>query len=238
MEQKGRIWELDALRGFCILCVIAVHFIFDLSFFAGAELTLPAWYTFIQEYGGAIFVVLSGCCATLGSRSFRRGLIVFGCGMLITLVTFGMYKLGFASKDVIVQFGVLHLLGVCMMLYPLLKKLPTGAVFPLALCLIVAGYLVRDVRVQAAWLFPLGLTTDTFVSSDYFPLLPQLGYFLLGIGIGRTAYREKKTRLPGSFSESAIARFFRFCGRHSLLIYLVHQPVLYGVTELAMKVLQ
>ena len=214
MEQKGRIWELDALRGFCILCVIAVHFIFDLSFFAGAELTLPAWYTFIQEYGGAIFVVLSGCCATLGSRSFRRGLIVFGCGMLITLVTFGMYKLGFASKDVIVQFGVLHLLSVCMMLYPLLKKLPTGAVFP------------------------LGLTTDTFFSSDYFPLLPQLGYFLLGIGIGRMAYREKKTRLPGSFSESTIARFFRFCGRHSLLIYLVHQPVLYGVTELAMKVLQ
>ena len=89
-----------------------------------------------------------------------------------------------------------------------------------------------------SWLFPLGLTTDTFFSSDYFPLLPQLGYFLLGIGIGRMAYREKKTRLPGSFSESTIARFFRFCGRHSLLIYLVHQPVLYGVTELAMKVLQ
>lgn len=239
MEQaKGRIWELDALRGLCILCVIAVHFIFDLSFFAGAELTLPAWYTFIQEYGGAIFVILSGCCATLGRRSFRRGAIVFGCGMLISLVTFGMYRLGMASRDVIVQFGVLHLLGVCMMLYPLLKKLPTGVVLPLALCLIAAGYLVRGVRVQTPWLFPLGLITDTFFSSDYFPLLPQLGYFLLGIWLGRTVYREKKTRLPGTFSESPIARFFCLCGRHSLLIYLVHQPVLYGVTELGMRIIK
>ena len=77
---KSRIWELDALRGVCILCVIVVHFLFDLSFFGGLDLTLPAWYVFIQEYGGAIFVVLSGVCVTLGSKSVRRGLIVFAWG--------------------------------------------------------------------------------------------------------------------------------------------------------------
>ena len=86
-NSKMRIWELDALRGFCILCVIVVHFLFDLSFFGGFSLSLPGWYVFIQQYGGAIFVLLSGCCATLGSRSVRRGLIVFGAGMLITAVT-------------------------------------------------------------------------------------------------------------------------------------------------------
>ena len=82
--QKQRIWELDALRGLCILCVIVVHFLFDLQFFIGLDFTLPAWFQFIQQYGGIFFVVLSGCCATLGSRSFRRGLIVFGAGMLIS----------------------------------------------------------------------------------------------------------------------------------------------------------
>ena len=110
-NSKARIWELDALRGFCILCVIVVHFLFDLSFFGGINLSLPAWYVFLQEYGGAIFVLLSGCCATLGSRSVRRGLIVFGAGMLITTVTYGMYRLGMSGSDVVVKFGVLHLLG-------------------------------------------------------------------------------------------------------------------------------
>ena len=123
-NSKSRIWELDALRGVCILCVIVVHFLFDLSFFWGFQLTLPAWYVFLQEYGGAIFVLLSGCCATLGTRSMRRGCIVFAAGMLITGVTYGMYRLGMSGADVVVKFGVLHLLGVCMMLYPLFKKLP------------------------------------------------------------------------------------------------------------------
>ena len=100
MKKTDRIWELDALRGLCILCVILIHLIFDLIYFIGLDLHLPAWYVFIQQYGGVIFVVLSGCCATLGSRSFRRGCIVFACGMLISLVTFGMYRLGMASTTV------------------------------------------------------------------------------------------------------------------------------------------
>ena len=127
MKKNDRIWELDALRGVCILCVIAVHLIYDLGFFIGLDLHLPAWYVFIQQYGGVIFVILSGCCATLGSRSFRRGCIVFACGLLISLVTFGMYRLGMASRDVIVWFGVLHLLGVCMMLYPVYRPADAGA---------------------------------------------------------------------------------------------------------------
>ena len=119
MQKQERIWELDALRGLCILCVIVVHFLFDLVYFAGLDVSFPPVYVFVQQYGGVIFVVLSGCCATLGSRSFRRGAIVFGCGMLISAVTAGMYFLGMAARDVIVWFGVLHLLGVCIMLYPL-----------------------------------------------------------------------------------------------------------------------
>ena len=231
-NSKARIWELDALRGFCILCVIVVHFLFDLSFFGGFDLTLPAWYVFIQEYGGAIFVLLSGCCATLGSRSVRRGCIVFGAGMLITAVTYGMYRLGMSGPDVVVKFGVLHLLGVCMIIYPLFKKLPPAALTALGLVIVVAGFAVRNVLVPQHWLFPLGLTYEGFMSSDYFPIFPQLGYFLLGSAIGKTAYREKHTLLPGTFQETIPARFFCWCGRQSLFIYLLHQPIVYGLLEL------
>ena len=229
MEQKReRIWELDALRGFCIVCVIFVHFMFDLVYFLGKQVDFPPLYTFIQQYGGAIFVVLSGCCATLGSRSFRRGVLVFGCGMLITLVTLGM-----AASDVVVKFGVLHLLGVCMMLYPLLKKLPTTALSVLAAAIVAIGYAIQGMRFSVRWLFPLGFVYPGFTSSDFFPLLPQLGWFLLGIVIGRTLYHEKRTLLPGTAQDFFLFRFFQWCGRQSLWIYLLHQPVVYGLIELA-----
>lgn len=231
---KSRIWELDALRGVCILCVIVVHFLFDLSFFGGLSLTLPAWYVFLQEYGGAIFVVLSGICVTLGSKSVRRGLIVFACGMLITAVTYGMYRLGMSGADVVVKFGVLHLLGVCMLVYPAFKKLPPAALAVLGLLIAVTGYAIRGIIVPQRWLFPLGLTYEGFTSSDYFPLFPQLGYFLIGAAIGKTAYREKKTLLPGSFQKTPVARFFCWCGRQSLFIYLLHQPIVYGLLELVL----
>ena len=230
-NSKPRIWELDALRGVCILCVIVVHFLFDLSFFGGLDLTLPAWYVFIQEYGGAIFVVLSGVCVTLGSKSVRRGLIVFACGMLITAVTYGMYRLGMSGADVVVKFGVLHLLGVCMLIYPAFKKLPPAALALLGLAIAITGYAIRGVVVPQHWLFPLGLTYEGFTSSDYFPLFPQLGYFLIGAAIGKTAYREKRTFLPGAFQQTPVARFFCWCGRQSLFIYLLHQPIVYGLLE-------
>ena len=230
--QKQRIWELDALRGLCILCVIVVHFLFDLQYFIGLDLTLPAWFQFIQQYGGILFVILSGCCATLGSRSFHRGLIVFGAGMLISLVTAGMYWLGLSDRTVIVWFGVLHLLGLCMMVYPLFRRLPTVPLAALALGIILVGYAIEGVRVSVPFLFPLGLVADGFFSADYFPILPQLGWFLLGVVLGRTVYAEKRTLLPGRAQDFFLIRFFCWCGRQSLFIYLLHQPLLYALLEL------
>ena len=230
--QKQRIWELDALRGLCILCVIVVHFLFDLQYFIGLELTLPGWFLFVQQYGGVIFVILSGCCATLGTRSFRSGVIVFGAGMLISLVTAGMYGLGLADRTVIVWFGVLHLLGLSMMLYPVLKKLPSVPMAVLALVIILTGYAITGTVVETHLLFPFGLVYHGFYSSDYFPIFPQLGWFLLGVVLGRTVYAGKQTLLPGRAQDFFLLRFLRWCGRQSLFIYLLHQPLLYGVLEL------
>ena len=230
--QRDRIWELDAFRGICILCVIVIHFVFDLSYFLGLHLGLPRAYYFVQENGGVLFILLSGICATLGSRSFRRGLIVFLCGMLITLVTFAMARLGMAGEDLIIHFGVLHLLGVSMMLYPALKKLPTWALTFLGAAIVIAGYLLLARTFAVPGLFIFGIRTPDYNPGDYFPLLPFLGWFCLGIVLGRTLYREKKSLLPGAPKDARILRFFRFCGRHSLWIYLAHQPICYGLIEL------
>lgn len=233
MEQpNSRIWELDALRGLSILCVIVIHLLFDLSYFAGLSIHASGALLFVQQYGGVVFVALSGLCATLGRRSFRRGALVFACGLGVTAVTLGMVRLGMADQTVVIRFGVLHLLGVCMMLWPLLRRLPVWAMAALGAVLTVLGYWLMGVHVEPAWLFPLGLKTADFYSADYFPLLPHLGWFLLGAVLGRTVYREKRTRLPRFPSEAAPVRLLRWCGRRSLWIYLLHQPLLYVWMEL------
>lgn len=230
---KKRIWELDVFRGICILGVIAVHFIYDLTELYGIiEWEYPDWFSFVKDWGGVLFILLSGICATLGSRSVRRGLIVFASGLIITAVTYGMYRFGFA-KSIIIYFGVLHCLGVCMMLWFFFKRLPGWLLAVLGIAMVAAGLYLRHVcLVDYPWLVPLGFTFPDFATSDYFPLLPNLGFFLLGAVLGRTVYRKKESLLPFVSDRNIIVRIFSFFGRQSLLIYLLHQPVLAAICML------
>lgn len=225
-EQKQRIWELDALRGICILGMIVVHFFFDLSYFGGISMTLPSWFLFVRQYGHVLFVLISGVCVTLASRSFQRGVVVFGAGLLITYVTMFMDQiLGFA--DMRIWFGILHMLGVCMMLYPLFKRLPAWALALSGAAFIALGFWFEAVTVSVDFLFPLGLRSGrVFTGSDYFPIFPGFGWFLVGAFLGKTVYRRKQTLFPRVNAENGALRFFRFCGKHSLVIYLAHQPIL------------
>lgn len=230
--KQHRIWELDALRGIAILGVIVIHLLFDLRAFAGISIGTGPVLSAVQQYGGVIFVILSGICVTLGSRSVKRGLVVLGCGLVITLVTVGMVHLGMAHRSIAIYFGVLHLLGTAMLLWPLFRKLPLWALAAVAVILIALGYWFSTVTVENPWLFPLGLTAPGFASGDYFPLLPQLGWFLLGAFLGKTLYRRKSTLFPRVSAQAAPLRALCWCGRHSLWIYLLHQPLLYGLTML------
>ena len=232
MTKPDRIWELDALRGIMILCVVFIHFCFDLDYFLGIDFIKNPVLQFAMDHCGMSFVVLSGLCATIGRRSFRRGLQVFGCGMVITVVTAGMYFLNMADRFIIIYFGVLHLLGVCMMVWPALRRLPVWAWAVLGAVLVGLGWWFRTFTVSVPWLFPLGLTAPGFTSSDYFPLLPGLGWFLVGAVLGKFLYKEKRSLLPNFPAENFVVKFFRWCGTRSLWIYLIHQPVLYFLVSL------
>ena len=231
---KKRIWELDALRGIAILVVILIHLTYDLVvLFDVWDLKDPRLFDFAQDWGGVVFFVISGICVTMGSRPVKRGITVILCGMVITLVTTGMYLLNFTGKGIIIYFGVLHSLGCCMLLWPLFRKLPTWLLAVLGVAIAAVGlYVLSHVRVSFPWLIPLGLLTPGFSSSDYFPLFPNLGYFLVGTVLGRTLYRKKVSLLPKVNAQTPILRFLCFCGRQSLLIYLLHQPVLAGAIAL------
>ena len=187
VKKDSRIWEIDALRGLCIPGMIAIHLIYDVvNLYGFVHWPYPAWYALFKNNYGALFLLISGVSVTLGRRSVRRGITVFLSGMLVTAVTVGMYLLGMAGKEIIIYFGVLHCLGGCRMHWPGLKKLSTGQLLSLGICLVLLGWYLRRVTFDVpAVLRPLGLRFPGFSSSDYFPLMPNLGYFLLGAAFGR-----------------------------------------------------
>lgn len=225
---KRRIWELDAARGLALVGMIAVHLLYDLTELTGVlQWQEPQWFLFIKNHCGAVFLVISGISATLGSRSTRRGCQVLACGVLVSAVTCAMYALGFADQSIIIYFGVLHCLGVCMLLWGGLKRLDGRVLAALGLLLAAIGLVIGQYAFSTPrWLIPLGFCPADFQSSDYFPLLPNLGFFLLGAALGRRVYAARESRFPGG------ERFFRpLCalGRNSLWVYLLHQPVLAGI---------
>jgi uncharacterized membrane protein len=83
----------------------------------------------------------------------------------------------------------------------------------------------KGLAVGFDWLLPLGLHSPGFSSFDYFPLIPWLGIFLLGAALGKSVYAPRRSLLPWSLPQT----FFNAAGRHSLIIYIAHQPVILGI---------
>lgn len=226
--KKDRIWELDALRGICILGMVAVHGIYDAAELYGLlDWQYPPAFLLLKDWGGVVFLLLSGVSATLGSRSSRRGLLVFGCGMLITAVTAAGFFLGLVDGSLVISFGVLHCLGLSMVLWPIFQNGKGKNLTLLGAMLALTGLCFREMSVNTPWLIPFGLTPADFAAADYFPILPNFGFFLLGAALGKRLYPNKTTRFPGE--QGRISRFLQTCGRYSLSIYLLHQPALLGV---------
>lgn len=228
---KKRIWELDAFRGLFVIGMVVVHLIYDLQSFAGLPILKDnAIYDFVAHWGGVLFFLISGICVTLGSHPIRRGLIVLGCGLAVSAATFGMYLIQFADASIIIYFGVLHCLGTCMLLWPLLKKCHWAISAFFAVGCIAAGFWLDSHRFDTGLLLmPLGVIPDWFASSDYFPLLPNLGFFLTGVVLGKTLYKNKTTLLPKVSTENILVKSLIWVGKWSLPVYMLHQPVLAGI---------
>lgn len=241
---EDRRWHLiDALRGLALLNMLAMHALYDVNVVFGRE---PGWALrpgvhVWQQYICWSFILIAGLAYAWGrKRNLRRGVLLNLFGFAITAVT-----LLFVPQEAI-WFGILNFLGCAILLTLALEKglnrLPAAA--GLALCALLfwfffrinAGVLGFGLRVPAAlyriWILtPLGFPHPDFRSSDYFPLLPWIFLFWCGFYLKRlfdqspACRRAARTKIP---LLSAI-------GRHTLPVYLLHQPVLMGICYLIFR---
>ena len=208
--------------------MVIVHLVYDLTeLYPVLRWEYPPFFLILKGGGSIAFFLISGIAATLGRRHLRRGLLVLGCGLLVSAA------MDFAGAMPI-RFGVLHCLGSCMLLWEVFRRWSSRFLALAGMGLILLGLTFGSVRVSANWLYPLGLIVPDFQSADYFPLLPYFGFFLLGACLGKRRYQDRRGFLPNADFSAPVPRFFCLCGRYSLLIYLIHQPVLILLIEAAL----
>jgi uncharacterized membrane protein len=217
-----------------IILMVGYHLLFDLGEFNGVrrflgfstDLSSAAW-TVAQYFFAGLFVVLSGISSTMSRSNRRRGLKLLALALAVTAVTWVF------EPSSAVLFGILHCLAVSILLYGLAfeRKGPAACAAWGAVILGLAT-LLPTMRQAAAmssdWLLPLGIYGASFASYDYFPLLPWFGVFLAGAALGKRIYAPGRSLIPRPPGET----FINIAGRHSLLIYLVHQPVIMAVLYL------
>jgi len=240
---RKRLHLLDGIRGIVLISMIAYHFSWNMVYLYGARW---AWYRSNAAYIWQqsicwTFILLSGFCWSMGRNHLKRGLIVFGGGVLVTAVTL------LVMPQNRVVFGVLTLIGSAMLLLiPLekfLRKIPTEIGFCTSFILFLLfrninrGYLgferINLIALPNSWyrnLFTtyLGMPSADFYSTDYFSLLPWFFLFVTGYYLYRIC--EKYSVLQWKTLQKKLP-FVDFLGKNSLLVYLLHQPVLYGVLE-------
>jgi uncharacterized membrane protein len=234
-QLNERFWEIDLLRGVAILMMIFYHVLYDLDRFGGLEMEIhTGFWRYFAFATASLFLLLVGVSLTLSyaraaqlsseqrlfPKYLNRGVRIFAWGLVITAVTWVLMREGF------VRWGILHLIGLSIILaFPLLKSrygnLVLGSLF------LLLGMLIANLQVESPWLLWLGLMPPQFTSVDYFPVLPWFGVVLIGVFVGNSLYPcyQRNFRLRDR-SNVPMIRGINFLGRHSLLIYLVHQPLL------------
>jgi len=219
-ERTGRLWEVDAARGVAIILMVIFHLAYDLKSFYGWQLDLwnGVWF-YIGRSAAVLFMLLAGLGCLFNTRALRHGLVVFGWGMVLTAATYVF------DPSTYIRFGILHLIGVCIITGPVLSKLRTYWLVILAILSVFAGKMFLSLTVPYWHLIPFGLTPSNFISLDYYPLLPWYGVFLAGIMVGRVVYRKRMPHIKPVKRLDFLAR----AGRHSLMIYLLHQPILLAI---------
>jgi uncharacterized membrane protein len=150
----------------------------------------------------------------------RRGIGLILCGVVISAVTAPL--LG----STWIRFGILHMIGVSILLLPFFAPLREGNALLTIVILLVSG-IVTGLPADSNLLLPLGLTPPGFSSVDYFPLFPWFAVVLLGAALGNLFY--VRNLLHVHLPDRTITRLITAPGRYALIIYLVHQPILLGI---------
>jgi len=235
----GRIHTMDEVRGLCVVLMVIYHAFYTTGYLFGFSVgrDFISFFSPAEPFIASVFILISGISSNLSRSNVKRGAKLLLVAAAVTLVTV------FITPQGAIYFGILHFLSIAMLLFGLLQKamgkIPLG--LGLAACAVLyfitygipqgflgipglLGVSLPNELYQTEFLFFLGFKSPHFFSADYFPLLPHIFTFLFGTFLGRLALSG---RFPRALYKKRVPPL-SFIGRHALIIYILHQPVIYG----------
>ena len=226
-----RLIPLDLARTLAILCMVAFHFTFDLALFGFIPpdtMSQPFWYYFARMIAGS-FLFLSGVSLWLAhGRGIRwpvfltRLAKVAGGALLVTLASIWFVPGG------TILFGILHAIAAASLLGLIALRLPWVVTLAIAALIFAAAWGPRFPAFDPLWLVWTGLAESRPMMGDYVPLIPWAAPALAGVALAKAVRLD----LWRGTTPTRLTRALSFPGRHSLVIYLIHQPILFGLFNL------
>ena len=231
---SSRVAAVDALRGIAIVAMIAYHFSFDLRLFGLARLDFegdPFWLgaraaivsTFLGLVG--VSLVLARHAGVTAAQRWKRTATIAACALAVSVASWLAFPTSY------VWFGILHCIAVASVVAWPFTRHPRLAL-ACGAAVIVAGLVVTHPAFDSRALAWIGFTTHKPATEDYVPLFPWLGVALVGVAAGDALAR--RSFAPLAFLARA-PRALAWLGRHSLAIYMVHQPILIGALAFALR---
>ncbi len=225
-----RYQYLDILRWIAILLMILFHLNYSLVYiFENNILNFSETFWFVLGKTSALwFMIISGVSFFLAREKYgdeiRKKYIKYAGILALIALWITIWTALFMSSQLIV-FGILHLFAVSFFLLPFIAKLEYFSGF-LAIILI-ASWAVFPLMTNIWWLFPVGIISPEFYSADYYPLIPYFWYILLWFFVWKCMQKYKLFRYLSLWREmNALEKVLRYMGRNSLVIYVLHQPII------------
>jgi len=227
---------LDAARGVALVAMAVYHGCWDLTFHGLASFDLlgdPLWLA-ARTLILSSFLLLAGISlvlATEGGLDAKRFLgrlarLAAAAGT-VSAVSYVLFP------DSPIFFGVLHHMAAASVVGLAFVRLPAALTLAAAVAAVLAGEHLAFPAFDSPWLRWIGLTTIQPNSNDFVPLLPWIGGVLAGIALARSWPGIGASRHDPAPSDPAklplLTRALAWAGRHSLAVYLIHQPLLFGL---------
>ncbi|MBO6814498.1 MAG: DUF1624 domain-containing protein [Rhizobiaceae bacterium] len=229
----NRLVIVDQIRGIAIIGVVIFHLVWDLDFTNLIEsgfASHPIWIAFGRLLAGT-FMFLVGVSLVLATRetvqwqaAIKRISKIAFFALIITVATYVVFPSAF------VFYGILHAIAVASILGLLLLRLPTFVILTIGITVWLTPVFYTNDAFDSRWLAWIGLSQTPPISNDLVPVFPWFGVTLVGMATARLVLVGRtSSRFAGMTMQNEIGKFLSFCGRYSLVIYMLHQPFLLAI---------